>query len=140
MDISIQKTVNNVLAQIAPGAVSQGYTKSFQQLVRSIGEAKTKHEEERIVKRESATLKERISARDVSSRQMREYLIRVIYCEMLGVECSWGYIHAVKFTQSTNINDKRIGYLASSLFLHEDHELNMLLINSIQRVGRHLMS
>ncbi len=42
-------------------------------------------------------------------RQMREYLIRLIYCEMLGLECSWGYIHAVKFTQNTTTLDKRIG-------------------------------
>ena len=42
-------------------------------------------------------------------RQMREYLVRLIHCEMLGHECPWGYIHAVKFTQSTGILDKRIG-------------------------------
>ena len=46
-------------------------------------------------------------------RQMREYLIRLIYCEMLGVECSWGYIHAVKFTQRGSTMDKRIGQLVS---------------------------
>jgi len=40
---------------------------------------------------------------------MRELLIRLIYCEMLGVECPWGYIHAVKMTQSGNIMDKRVG-------------------------------
>ena len=28
-----------------------------------------------------------------------------------------------------------LGYLASSLLLHENHELNMLLVNSIQRVS-----
>ena len=51
-------------------------------------------------------------------RQMREYLVRLVYCEMLGQECSWGYIHAVKFTQNSNLMDKRIGkgrtYLLSS--------------------------
>ena len=40
---------------------------------------------------------------------MREYLIRLIYCEMLGVDCSWGYIHAVKMTQSHSTLEKRIG-------------------------------
>ena len=70
-----------------------------------------------------------------SQRQMREYLIRLLYCEMLGVNCPWGHIHAVTFTQSNNIVDKRIGYLTCSLVLHPDHELNMLLVNSIQRVG-----
>ena len=45
----------------------------------------------------------------VMQRQMREYLIRLIYCEMLGVDCSWGYIHAVKMTQSHSTLEKRIG-------------------------------
>ncbi|XP_003382933.2 PREDICTED: AP-4 complex subunit epsilon-like [Amphimedon queenslandica] len=132
MDNTIQKTVH-VLAQLAPSSGGSGASKSFQQLVRSIGEAKTKHEEDRIMKREAVILKEKLGSRDTNTRQMREYLIRLIYCEMLGVECSWGYIHAVKFTQSSNIADKRIGYLASSLLLHPNHELNMLLINSLQR-------
>ena len=71
--------------------------------------------------------------------QMREYLIRLLYCEMLGVNCPWGHIHAVTFTQTNNIVDKRIGYLTCSLVLHPDHESNMLVVNSIQRVdGSHL--
>ncbi len=28
-----------------------------------------------------------------------------------------------------------IGYLGTSLFLHETHELNMLLVNTLQRVS-----
>lgn len=110
-----------------------GPSKGFQSLIRSIGEAKTKHEEDRIIRKEAVFLKEKVGSRDVSPRQMREYLIRLIYCEMLGSECSWGYIHAVKFTQSHNTLDKRIGYLAVSLFLHENHELNMLLVNTLQK-------
>ena len=49
-------------------------------------------------------------------RQMRELLIRLIYCEMLGVECSWGYIHAIKMTQSGNIMDKRTGMFLISWY------------------------
>ena len=45
----------------------------------------------------------------VTQRQMREYLIRLIYCEMLGVDCSWGYIHAVMMTQNQSTLEKRIG-------------------------------
>ena len=87
-------------------------------------------EEDRIIKREAGLLKDKVGGRDVTKvtlvlyqylwcqyvfcgvtqRQMREYLIRLIYCEMLGVECSWGYIHAVKFTQSGSTLDKRIGF------------------------------
>ena len=56
-------------------------------------------------------------ARTHTQRQMREYLIRLIYCEMLGHECSWGYIHAVKFTQSTGILDKRIGKALAEYYM-----------------------
>jgi AP-4 complex subunit epsilon-1 len=108
-------------------------SKGFQSLIRQIGEAKTKHEEDRIIRKEATLLKDRVGARDVTPRQMREYLIRLIYCEMLGAECSWGYIHAVKFTQTSTTLDKRIGYLAASLFLHEGHELNVLLVATLQK-------
>ena len=40
---------------------------------------------------------------------MKELLIRILYCEMLGYNCEWGYIHAVKMTQKGNLFDKRIG-------------------------------
>ena len=83
------------------------------------------------MKKEASHLKERMASREtsvvslsiccrlvmmgyvatvtVSQRQMREYLVRLVYCEMLGQDCSWGYIHAVKFTQNSNLMDKRIG-------------------------------
>ena len=61
MENTIQKTVH-VLSQLTPSG--QGPSKSFQVLVRSIGEAKTKHEEDRIIRREALTLKDRMASRD----------------------------------------------------------------------------
>jgi len=46
--------------------------------------------------------------------QMHELLIHLIYCEMLGVDGSWGYIHTIKMTQNTGVMDKRIGALPCS--------------------------
>ena len=63
MEGTIQKTAH-VLAQLAP--TGQGPTKSFQILVRSIGEAKTKHEEDRIIRREGMLLKDKMAARDTN--------------------------------------------------------------------------
>lgn len=40
---------------------------------------------------------------------MREYLVRLIYCEMLGHDASIGYVEAIKFAQQPNILDKRVG-------------------------------
>ncbi len=64
---------------------------------------------------------------------MKEYLVRLIYCEMLGHSTPFGYIHAVKFAQQASLFEKRVGYLAVSLMLHENHELILLLINTIQK-------
>ncbi len=64
---------------------------------------------------------------------MKEYLVRLMYCEMLGHDVSFGYFSAVKLTQNPGLLEKRVGYLASCVFLHEDHELIVLLINTMQR-------
>ena len=42
-------------------------------------------------------------------KQMREYLVRLIYCEMLGHDASIGYVEAIKFAQQPNSLDKRFG-------------------------------
>lgn len=61
------------------------------------------------------------------------FLIRAIYVEMLGHDCSLAYFNAVKLTQEKQIMAKRIGYLACNIFLHKDHEFMLLLINTMQR-------
>lgn len=108
-------------------------SRAFESLVRTIGEAKSKQEEDRIARKELIVLKEKLIQRDTSTKQMREYLVRLIYCEMLGHDASIGYVEAIKFAQQPNILDKRVGYLAVSLFLHENHELIVLLINTLQK-------
>ena len=59
---------------------------------------------------------------------MKEYLIRLVYCEMLGVECGWGYIYPVKFTQSSNIADKRMGQYNTLHDQHMTHKKLLLVI------------
>ena len=56
------------------GAMSKG----FFEFVKSIGESKSYQEESRIVENEMTTLKERMSAKSVDDRQMREYIIRMV--------------------------------------------------------------
>ncbi|KAK3754940.1 hypothetical protein QZH41_019358 [Actinostola sp. cb2023] len=107
-------------------------SRAFQALVRGIGEAKSKYEEDRIIKEEFAVLTEKLG-QPSSSKQMREYLVRLIYCEMLGVDASAFHIHAINFAQQRNLHDKRVGYLSLSIFLHENHSLILLLINTLQR-------
>lgn len=52
---------------------------------------------------------------------------------MLGQDASFAYIKAVELCASTNIIQKRVGYLASALCLSPDHEFRFMLVNQIQR-------
>ncbi|KAK9077851.1 hypothetical protein SSX86_006189 [Deinandra increscens subsp. villosa] len=110
-----------------------GQSKEFLDLVKSIGEARSKSEEDRIVLREIETLKRRINEPDIPKRKMKEYIIRLVYIEMLGHDASFGYIHAVKMTHDDSLLLKRTGYLAVTLFLNEDHDLIILIVNTIQK-------
>ncbi|XP_019622254.1 PREDICTED: AP-4 complex subunit epsilon-1-like [Branchiostoma belcheri] len=110
-----------------------GGSRGFQSLIKAIGESQSKHEEERIMKKEVSYLQQKLTQPDISKKQMKELLVRLVYCHMLGHDITFGYIHALKLAQQGGLVEKRVGYLAVSLFLHEDHELIMLLINTIQK-------
>jgi len=125
------KTIGRELAMGSQGAFGQ--SKEFLDLIKSIGESRSKAEEDRIVIREIETLKRRISEPDIPKRKMKEYIIRLLYVEMLGHDASFGYIHAVKMTHDDNLLSKRTGYLAVTLFLNDDHDLIILIVNTIQK-------
>ncbi|KAL7159671.1 hypothetical protein ABFS83_01G043600 [Erythranthe nasuta] len=110
-----------------------GQSKEFLDLIKSIGEARSKAEEDRIVLREIETLKARLSDPNTPKFKLKEYLIRLLYVEMLGHDASFGYIHAVKMTHDDNLLLKRTGYLTVTLFLNEDHDLIILIVNTIQK-------
>lgn len=65
--------------------------------------------------------------------KMKEYVLRLLYCEMLGHEVEFGYVHALTLTQSTNLLEKKVGYLAVSGFLHQSHPLMIMVVNSFHR-------
>lgn len=82
---------------------------------------------------EISLLKQRLVDPKLEKDRMREYIIRLIYVEMLGHNASFGHIHAVKMTHEANLLNKKVGYLATSLFLHDTHELNILIVNTLQQ-------
>lgn len=114
-----------------PGSAKLSSTSKLGALIRGITELTSKHEEEKLIQRELASLKDQVSSPNTSMRQMKEAMVRAIYCEMLGYEASFSYIHAIKLAQQGSILDKRVGYLAVSLFLNENHELLLLLVNTV---------
>ncbi|TNN87067.1 AP-4 complex subunit epsilon-1 [Liparis tanakae] len=113
------------------GSTTLSSTSKLGNLIRGITELTSKHEEEKLIQRELTSIKEQVSSPNTSTRQMKELMVRAIYCEMLGYEASFSYIHAIKLAQQGTGLEKRVGYLAVSLFLNESHELLLLLVNTV---------
>uniref|UniRef100_UPI003AAA5824 AP-4 complex subunit epsilon-1 n=1 Tax=Centroberyx gerrardi TaxID=166262 RepID=UPI003AAA5824 len=114
-----------------PGSGKLSSTSKLGNLIRGITELTSKHDEEKLIQRELSSIKEQVSSPNTSMRQMKELMVRAIYCEMLGYEASFSYIHAIKLAQQGTVLEKRVGYLAVSLFLNESHELLLLLVNTV---------
>ena len=112
---------------------SSHLSKELLELVKSIGESRSKQEEDKIITAEAQSLKTKFLERNLPEKKMKELLIRALYVEMLGHDASFSYIHAVNLSQSKNLLVKRIGYLACSLFIDTSSDLVILMIATLQR-------
>ncbi|CAI2163693.1 16951_t:CDS:10 [Funneliformis geosporum] len=111
--------------------LTSGLSKGFFEFVTKVGEAISKQEEDRYVTEELTYLKNKLNQPDISTYKMKDYITRLIYCEMLGYNVEFGHIHAVNLAQSAKgLWEKRV---ACSLFLHETHQFSIMLINTIQK-------
>ncbi len=107
-------------------------SREFFELIKNIGEARSKQEEDFLMRTECKKLSDELHTPD--PRKMKEYMLRLIYCEMFGFKSEFGYIHAINLTQNnSDLVAKRVGYLAVCTFLHPSHELLILAINSVQK-------
>ncbi|XP_075998280.1 AP-4 complex subunit epsilon-1 [Genypterus blacodes] len=131
----VEKTLTALPALLSldsqPGSAKLTSTSKLGNLIRGITELTSKHEEEKLIERELVSIKEQVSSPNTTMRQMKELMVRAMYCEMLGYEASFSYIHAIKLAQQGSVLEKRVGYLAVSLFLNESHELLLLLVNTV---------
>lgn len=82
--------------------------------------------------REVETLKRRLADPGTDRARLQELLLRLVYVEMLGHPAGWGHIHAVKATHEAHVGTKRVGYLATGLFLEAGHDLLILTVNTLQ--------
>ncbi|KAF9968602.1 hypothetical protein BGZ70_001732 [Mortierella alpina] len=80
------------------------------------------------------TLRLNISDPNISTAAMKENMLKLIYGDMMGLDVQFGAIYALKLAQSgQTVTEKRAGYLACSLLLQEGNELNIMLVNTLQK-------
>ncbi|CAL8463047.1 g2581 [Coccomyxa elongata] len=107
------------------------WSREFDLLIRSIGECKSKAEEDAIIAREVDLLKPRLKDAKIDKRSLKEVLVRLTYVEMLGHDASWGHVKALQACSDTNLLTKKVAYLASGLFLDYRSDLIILVVNTL---------
>ncbi|KAG0238366.1 AP-4 complex subunit epsilon-1 [Actinomortierella wolfii] len=81
-----------------------------------------------------ARLEQTISDPNISTAAMKDNMVKLIYGEMMGYPVQFGAIYALKLAQSgQTIAEKRAGYVACSLLLLDGNELNIMLVNTLQK-------
>jgi len=100
------------------------------------------------MQREIATLKQKMETPTAPSRtaagavenymasakkRAGEFLVRLLYVEMLGHDASFGYIKALELAASSSASLKKTGYLLCSACLSPQHEFRFMLVNQMQR-------
>ncbi|BAM42425.1 uncharacterized protein TOT_040000792 [Theileria orientalis strain Shintoku] len=108
-------------------------SREFHRFTQSISDSKSKQEEERLISREISLLKLNFQNKNVSKNQLKDYLLRCLYIEMLGFNTKFAYIHAINMAQDKHLVYKSTGYLCCMTMLESKSDLLLLLINTIQK-------
>lgn len=112
-------------------------TKECQELIKNIGESRSKQDEDTLIKKDIEKLKKQISTtpyeKMTNTRAIREIAIRAVYADMLGHEVSFTHFFLINMTNSKNLNVKRAGYLACWLLLGEENDLKIMLVATLQK-------
>jgi len=91
----------------------------------------TKEIESKRVNKELANIREKIKKKKLDGYLRKKYIAKIMYMFILGYEVDFGLIEAVNLLSSEKFSEKQMGYLAMGLFLHEQHDMIPLIINSM---------
>lgn len=80
-----------------------------------------------------ANIRQKFRDGGLNGYQKKKYVCKLLYIYILGWNVDFGHLEAVNLISATKYSEKQIGYLAVTLFLHEEHELIHLVINSIRK-------
>lgn len=121
------------MSKLHKAQTQQGHSRHFFEYIRSIGEAKSKQEEDKIIVNDLIELKKSLSDKSVDKKLMKEYAVRAFYAEMLGHNADFAHIHCVNLASNPDLVFKRTGYLATWLCVNPESEFMYLIVSNLQR-------
>ncbi|PMD26330.1 Adaptor protein-like protein complex AP-2 [Hyaloscypha hepaticicola] len=96
------------------------------QFIADLRNARARELEEKRINKELANI-------SLSGYHKKKYVCKLLYIYILGWNVDFGHLEAVNLISANKYSEKQIGYLAMTLFLHEQHELLHLVVNSIRK-------
>lgn len=108
------------------------------QFIADLRNARARELEEKRVNKELANVRQKFKTGNLNGYQKKKYVCKLLYVYIQGYEVDFGHLEALGLVSSTKYSEKQIGYLAITLFLHEQHELLHLVVNSIRKDLAHM--
>lgn len=95
--------------------------------------ARARELEEKRINKELANIRQKFRGGNLDGYSRKKYVCKLLYIYILGWNVDFGHLEAVNLISANKYSEKQIGYLAVTLFLHEQHDLLHLVINSIRK-------
>lgn len=103
------------------------------QFIADLRNARARELEEKRINKELANIRQKFKDGNLNGYQKKKYVCKLLYVYIQGYDVDFGHLEAVNLISATKYSEKQIGYLAVTLFLHEQHELLHLVVNSIRK-------
>lgn len=103
------------------------------QFIADLRNARARELEEKRINKELANIRQKFRDGGLNGYQRKKYVCKLLYVYIQGYDVDFGHLEAVNLVSAKNYSEKQIGYLAVTLFLHEQHELLHLVVNSIRK-------
>jgi AP-2 complex subunit alpha len=103
------------------------------QFIADLRNARARELEEKRINKELANIRQKFKSEKLDGYQKKKYVCKLLYIYIQGYNVDFGHLEAVNLISANKYSEKQIGYLAVTLFLHEQHELLPLVVNSIRK-------
>lgn len=103
------------------------------QFIADLRNARARDLEEKRINKELANIRQKFKGEKLDGYQKKKYVCKLLYIYIQGYDVDFGHLEAVNLISATKYSEKQIGYLAVTLFLHEQHDLLHLVVNSIRK-------
>ena len=103
------------------------------QFIADLRNARARELEEKRINKELANIRQKFKDGNLNGYHKKKYVCKLLYIYILGWNVDFGHLEAVNLISASKYSEKQIGYLAVTLFLHEQHELLHLVVNSLRK-------